>query len=391
MDTLDNLILFLPYYATLFWTIMLLCNKKNNLRPQNICILFLLVCNVCSIIWGMLFSGIDDYHLYYKLDILDITFSLECFPFIYFYFWSLASNKKFTWKQYIHLLPGILTGSAIAVLYLLMGDDQSAEYFHKVTNDYPGSRFTPGSLQWIHYIISFYVYNTVLLLQIITVTTYSTKKLIRYKKRLGDLFSSLDEKSLENNRAVLTGLYICIGVTLAAVASWSFAYEFYYSYFIYIIMATFGIVFYYISYHIYKLRFIVEETISEPEISNEIELTDPVALDQVCIKILPQLVKLIEEEKVFLQPNLSLDDIAQNLNTNRTYISRVINEEFKCNFYEFINNERIKYAKTLVSQNPLFTQEQVAEMSGFTYAPTFSRVFKKHTGTTFRQWQKSIK
>ena len=66
------------------------------------------------------------------------------------------------------------------------------------------------------------------------------------------------------------------------------------------------------------------------------------------------------------------------------HLSRVINEEFGVNFFEFVNQYRIEEVKSMI-RNPKFDNYSllgIAYESGFNTKSAFNRVFKKLTGTT---------
>lgn len=108
-------------------------------------------------------------------------------------------------------------------------------------------------------------------------------------------------------------------------------------------------------------------------------------------RLLPEFTRLMDEEKLYLQPGLRIEDIAHLLNTNRTYVSRLLHKEYNCGFFEYVNHRRITYAQERLRLNPDLTQERLATESGFIHASSFSRAFKQHTGITFREWQKSMR
>ena len=82
----------------------------------------------------------------------------------------------------------------------------------------------------------------------------------------------------------------------------------------------------------------------------------------------------INDEKVFLNPKLTLTDLALKVGTNRTYMSNYINRELKKTFFDFINSLRLEYAtELLVTSN--MTLEVIAEKSGFNSLSTFRRYF----------------
>jgi AraC-like DNA-binding protein len=66
------------------------------------------------------------------------------------------------------------------------------------------------------------------------------------------------------------------------------------------------------------------------------------------IKLSQDLEKLMHEQKLYKQNDLKLETLADKLNTNKHYISQVINEIHKVNFFEYINLKRIEEARQLL-------------------------------------------
>ena len=86
----------------------------------------------------------------------------------------------------------------------------------------------------------------------------------------------------------------------------------------------------------------------------------------------------IETDKLYLDPDLCLPNLAIKVGTNRYYLSKIINDEFGMNFNNFINQYRIAEAVELMkipeSKNSL---ADIASKSGFNVYPSFVRSFKK--------------
>jgi len=97
-----------------------------------------------------------------------------------------------------------------------------------------------------------------------------------------------------------------------------------------------------------------------------------------------RLKKLIVEEELFLNPNLSLKILADRLNTNTKYLSQVVNFHSGQNLQVFINQFRISEAKSkmLDSNFANLTLYGVAMKCGFKNKSTFYKVFKQQTGLT---------
>jgi AraC-like DNA-binding protein len=103
-----------------------------------------------------------------------------------------------------------------------------------------------------------------------------------------------------------------------------------------------------------------------------------------------RLLDLMERERSFLDPEITLPKLAQALEIPTAHLSRVINEHLGRNFYEFVNHYRVEDAKRRLagpdaSQDKLIT---VALDCGFNSLATFNRVFKELAGRTPSEYRK---
>ncbi|MEO0572252.1 MAG: helix-turn-helix domain-containing protein [Bacteroidota bacterium] len=104
------------------------------------------------------------------------------------------------------------------------------------------------------------------------------------------------------------------------------------------------------------------------------------------------LLHLFSEEKLYAKSDLSLESLSVKLETTRHNTSQVINEYFKCNFFEFINNYRIEEAKRILKHDTLgnFTILDVALEVGFNNRVTFNKIFKEKTKLTPSEYRRSV-
>ncbi|MFH2095736.1 MAG: AraC family transcriptional regulator [Bacteroidota bacterium] len=101
-------------------------------------------------------------------------------------------------------------------------------------------------------------------------------------------------------------------------------------------------------------------------------------------KLINDIRYLMEEEKVFLQPDLTIDDVAGSLEAYKKYVSQVINEKYGKNFNTFINEYRIREARRMLIDNEFqhLSIEGIAKTVGFNSKSSFNTFFKKVTGIT---------
>ena len=95
---------------------------------------------------------------------------------------------------------------------------------------------------------------------------------------------------------------------------------------------------------------------------------------------------LIVTEQLFLKQGIRISDIASMLETNRTYVSRLVNNTYNMSFSDYINTLRIDYAEQYLLHNRDAKQSDIAAACGFPNASAFNNVFKKITGVTPKIW-----
>jgi len=104
-----------------------------------------------------------------------------------------------------------------------------------------------------------------------------------------------------------------------------------------------------------------------------------------------KLTGLMSAEKLFLNPSLSLTEIAQKLEVAPRYASQVINESFRQNFHDFVNRFRVEESKRLLSlQDQNLNILGIALDAGFNSKSAFNTAFKRHTGMTPKEFRKSV-
>lgn len=102
------------------------------------------------------------------------------------------------------------------------------------------------------------------------------------------------------------------------------------------------------------------------------------------------LLKAMDEQAPYLNPKITLADLASTVGTNRTYLSEYLNKSLQMTFYEFINNYRVKKAVEIMTESPGLTLAEIAEKSGFNSLSTFNRAFMKNIGMQPARYQKKL-
>jgi AraC-like DNA-binding protein len=113
-------------------------------------------------------------------------------------------------------------------------------------------------------------------------------------------------------------------------------------------------------------------------VTKKTEKPDPIELETWCKKV----EVLVQTEKLYLNPELTLSDLSSRLNSNNSWISYVINAGFQKNFNDFINAFRVVAFQEKVNDPKLshYTLLALAFECGFNSKSTFNRAVKKATG-----------
>jgi adenylate cyclase len=106
-----------------------------------------------------------------------------------------------------------------------------------------------------------------------------------------------------------------------------------------------------------------------------------------------RLLNYIKEEEPYLDPNLSLRALAEQIGIHPNQLSWLLNESMGKNFSEFINHYRVETFKKIAAdpRNAHITLIGLAYDSGFNSKTVFNTYFKKETGLTPKQFLKSLK
>lgn len=141
-----------------------------------------------------------------------------------------------------------------------------------------------------------------------------------------------------------------------------------------------------ISFHGIKQYFPTEIFHSKPKLSKSL-------IDETSLATYKQqLTKLLQEEKVYLNPDLNLKLLAQYLQVSEKICSNVLSQGLNSNFNQVINSYRIEAFKNKIhnGEHREYTLTSIAYDCGFDSKSTFNRAFKFATNMPPSQFVKSL-
>ena len=105
-------------------------------------------------------------------------------------------------------------------------------------------------------------------------------------------------------------------------------------------------------------------------------------------ELIQGLKKLMQEDKLYLNPNLKSETVASKLGISVHQLSKVLNEHLGKRFSELINTYRVDHSKKLLRTHKKLTLEAIGNESGFNSKTSFYNAFKKSVGQTPAQFAK---
>lgn len=101
------------------------------------------------------------------------------------------------------------------------------------------------------------------------------------------------------------------------------------------------------------------------------------------VAVISHLLANFEKEHGFLEANMTLNLLAQKMQTNSTYLSKVVNSSKGVNFSVYLNDLRISYIVKRLEEEPklrLYTSKALAEEAGYKTRESFTKAFYKQVG-----------
>ena len=108
--------------------------------------------------------------------------------------------------------------------------------------------------------------------------------------------------------------------------------------------------------------------------------------NQQKVALMKRICQLMDEQKLYLNSDLKIQDVASELGVHPNVVSAAVNSQGN-SFNQFVNDYRIEYAKSLMLEDPDKKVSSIYYEVGFAHEQTFFRAFKARTGMTPSEWR----
>lgn len=343
--------------------------------------------------------GPDDYLSIVRLDMISQFLTLALPPILFLYVRALEWQKLNVWYSYVLFFPAILLGSASAVIYGIMGLDNAAAFIASADANGGIAVGFEEPIYHMHNLVCTRVLNGVLLVEIVLLLAYMLKttykagwKMVNFKK----FRENRQQASTFNTQVLLAIIFLAICGVRIILGRVNLMKMSYLSALLSFLLAFVGMCICYIGAWFPDRHFTIWDLQHPSVIPGQIpDQTPEDAKKKIATaekpeeksSLLEAFISYMSKQKPYLNPELSIADVARDLYTNRTYISVLMNNHFGQSFRDYINAQRITTAKELMLANPDEILESIAEKSGFVSDSQLVKKFKEMEGISPRDWQ----
>lgn len=365
MNLFSNLFLFSSIHGGFIILVILFQNKRKF--NENVFLIALL-----TIITGYVLREyvylLGHFETFPHLMAVFVPFLYLIGPCYYFYVkTSIANEVSFKRKDIWHILPALICFLTILPFYAKSGSEKLALF----------SAPAPGHLELNTNRIFYYGF------MLLSWFYYAWKSFGLIKKKM-EVFDGRTLKPVSarlnwlKNYTIVFLLFLFIFL----VAQLIFVFSDFHPY--YVMLST-------VLASSFLIHFVGYWALRESRITNSInhkaeELLIPASRAR---EIKEQILQLLEDEKVYTNGELSINDFSQRLSINTKYLSQLINAEFNCSMTSLINSYRVNASKELIMNEDYghLNFLGIANKVGFNTKNTFTRAFKRHTGMTPSQFK----
>ncbi len=363
--------------AVTFFLSFILLTKNEKSKADQILALWLTVIGIHLTLYYIISTK-----NYFQLpDVLgfEIPMPLLHGPFIFLYTTSLTHPNDIGKKGFLHFIPYFLGLLALGPFFVLSPEKKVMVYQQE------GSSFT----------ILMNIFFLCIILSGIIYSSLSLRSLIAHKKKILKSYSYIEKVNLKWLYYLIIGMG---GIWLVVI----FGDDHY-------IFSSVVLYVMFIGYYGIKQVGVFTDTpaienLLALEASKELFKETPVPEERPKYEkseltfnqletIHQDLVLLMQHEKLYKTPELTISDVAKKLSIHPNILSQVINRMEEKNFFDYINSKRVDEFRELVSrqENQQFTLLAIAYECGFNSKTSFNRNFKKVAGISPSEYLKEAR
>ncbi|WP_445586574.1 helix-turn-helix domain-containing protein [Sunxiuqinia sp. A32] len=286
-------------------------------------------------------------------------------------------ENRFKKTNWIMFLPALLFASASAIFYIIMGISDAENFVRSFYYNQDIAITKTGELQRI----LFFGSRITFVVQVIYFLIKGSKLVKKYNERIANFYSNIEGKNIRWVNLLLKSFVAtsAMSIVFNFLGKSSFIDS---GYFLIIPSAIFSTLLFIIGFEGFMQNHTVANLIDDEHEIEPIVAATPKQVSRDKLKT--QLLQLFSGEEIYTNNNLKITLVSEKLNTNRTYLSNLINEEFSCTFSDFVGKFRVDKAKQILQDDIdcKYSIDYISDQVGFGSTSSFIRMFKKNEGVT---------
>lgn len=375
-----RIIYFLGAINSLFFSILIF-SKKNKALSDKILGSWLIILSVQLFYPFIYLSDLENLQ---KLIGYEAPLSIIHPVFLYFYTLAVTNQYKKSVKNIIIVIPVAVFILIIPFFLNILPENKieilNGDFFEMF--DSAGIIIFGIMYLFMGYILFYFIFK-------------SYQAIRKYKKNVLQIYSYHDNIDLLwLRRLIVYFLVICISTILLSILFFYTNISLAFTDFIYYVMlVAFVFLLAYWGYqqgNIFQFEKQEENFITKDE-KESLQTNNFRATGKLSNEA-KKLEKIMNQEKPFLNPTLSIHDLSQIINIPAHQLSKIIHKEFGKNFFEFVNEYRINQFKDYIKlpKYKNYTILGIALECGFNSKSAFNRIFKEYTGQTPGEFKKNL-
>ncbi len=350
--------------------IVFLCLKKTR-RQTNLLLALFLFCQFMLLSNGEFLRYYSEIYAFCpRLFFIGSPYLYLAAPSFYLYVKSLAfSDFKITIKHLLHALPFVFVVVVFATVYHL----RSAET----------ERMLLGSTTFFRWFR--WYYGLIVIVYILGYNLSALHILSIYRRKIKQEYSSVERINLTWLNFILIAFLVACCTSIVATFSFPFEPD----------VRDALVLINYLAFFIF-FNFIFFKALIQPDLFTGVKEISrqkkPFLSKSLEKKYLNTLQAFMNEEKPYLEPEISLFDLSKKVSIPHRSLSEIINNSLHQNFYDFINSYRIKESLQLLKSRDgkHKTVLEILYAVGYNSKSSFNVAFKKHTGMTPSHFKKHL-
>jgi len=375
---IKTILLLNPVYITLFWSILLNFHSGSSHAAKRFLGKFMLACVVVYLTHFLYYSQLTS--LVRLIEPLYHLASLSVYPLFYIYFRLLIVEKQFSLRKHgIYLLLPVLISLMYLAAAISIPKTVFISWLYKM-----GPISESPALSFLNVLNK--VISVVYIGQVLFTVTANLWLINSFRKKARNYYSDFYE--IRSQTVVVLNIVLVVCGMSSIILS-ILGREYFISEMTGIVLASF--IFSTMLFTIGWLGFrqkAVNPTFEEV-LSQAAGQAEDMPVDHRQ-QLMEKITNLFKNERMHMNTKLTIQDVAQTVGTNRTYVSSIINQHYGVNFCTFVNNYRIEELELMLKKHPELTNQLLAEGCGFGSVDSLKRAVNAKTGLSVTQWKASL-